>query len=78
MSSMEGADDACPIHDGFLQALLHLQDKCNLNRSIFLDPSKKCTCVLHRILINVYKYAKKQRKSINKIIFHIFKPFIET
>lgn len=52
MSSMEGADDACPIHDGFLQALLHLQDKCNLNRSN-LDPSKKCTCVLHRILIKV-------------------------
>ncbi|KAJ6646239.1 hypothetical protein Bhyg_01450 [Pseudolycoriella hygida] len=49
MSSSEGAD-ACPIHDGFLQALLHLQNTCGFV-TIPHQPNKRCTCSLHRILI---------------------------
>lgn len=51
MSSSEGAD-ACPIHDGFLQALLHLQNTCGFV-TIPQQPIKRCTCSLHRILIKV-------------------------
>lgn len=67
MSSDEGADTSCPIHQGFLEALLHLQSTCGLVTSSFYVqrpqtsiPNKTCTCTLHRILIkvNVVHYMK--------------------
>lgn len=53
MSSAEGADD-CPIHEGLLQALLHLQNTCSIPRQQQQQAiNRKCTCSLHRILIKV-------------------------
>lgn len=56
MSSAEGADD-CPIHEGLLQALLHLQTTCSVSQQQQQQQqqftTKKCTCSLHRILIKV-------------------------
>lgn len=63
MSSEEGANDACPIHNGFLEALLHLQYTCNSVLPTYLPsvpqqqlqplPQPRCKCSLHRILIKV-------------------------
>ncbi|KAG4068466.1 hypothetical protein HA402_004806 [Bradysia odoriphaga] len=58
MSSSEGAD-ACPIHDGFLQALLHLQNTCGFV-TIPQQPIKRCTCSLHRILIKEFATLTKE------------------
>lgn len=52
MSSEEGAD-ACPLHEGSFQALLHLQNTCNTSYRPQL-PNSRCTCALHRILIKVH------------------------
>lgn len=45
----------CPIHEGFLQAIVHLQQYCNINTryaySHQLD--RRCKCSLHQILIQV-------------------------
>lgn len=59
MSTDYGADNVCPIHEnGFLQTLLHLQNTCLINRLRSSRPggynnNRKCTCVLHQILIKV-------------------------
>lgn len=52
MYSAEGADD-CPIHEGLLQVLLHLQNTCSASRQQQQPINRKCTCSLHRILIKV-------------------------
>lgn len=60
MSSVGNVNDACPIHRGFLQALLTFQNACNIEYRPFKTPTPKyrqpigqCTCLLHRILIQV-------------------------
>lgn len=57
MSNNEGIGNGygCPIHEGFLQAIVHLQQYCNINTryaySHQLD--RRCKCSLHQILIQV-------------------------
>lgn len=61
MSSVGGIRDACPIHQGFLQALLAFQNACTTDyhpykttfASKYRQPSGQCSCILHRILIQV-------------------------
>lgn len=61
MSSIRDINDACPIHQGFLQALLAFQNACNTDYHSYKTPTAtkyrqslgRCTCLLHRILIQV-------------------------
>lgn len=77
MSSVRGINNnnnhACPIHQGFLQALLAFQSACHMPyRPPYKTPTTTisaigatkyrqqttigtCTCVLHRILIQVIR-----------------------
>lgn len=57
MSSIGGVNDACPIHQGFLQALFAFQNACNTGHYRPYKTSnqkyRQCSCILHRILIQV-------------------------
>ena len=67
MSSEEGAD-ACTIHDGFLQALLHLQNNCGYSNYGNRQPfDKRCTCSLHRILIKVFIFFLFFRQPVEEV-----------
>ncbi|XP_031617504.1 liprin-alpha-1 isoform X6 [Contarinia nasturtii] len=64
MSSIGGVNDACPIHQGFLQALFAFQNACNTghNRSYKTSNQKyrQCSCILHRILIQEFSTLTKE------------------
>lgn len=78
MSSEEGVGDAkCPIHNGFLQALVHLQSVCSSNYGYRQTQSKptQCACSLHRILIQVMEKTRA-RLDASKVFFgYWFSPF---
>lgn len=62
--------NACPIHKGFLQALIELQNACHTNLPFLKSPSNRsCSCILHRILIEVTLSVKRKFHYKSKYIF---------
>lgn len=64
--SSEDAVDACPSHQGFIQALLHAQIPCDTvtvtSSAIVPVPfvtasTYQCNCILHRMLIKVNRHT---------------------
>lgn len=61
--------NACPIHKGLLQALIELQNACHTNLPFLKSSSNhSCSCILHRILIEVTLSVKRTFHSTSKYL----------